>query len=127
MILLGLLLLLATGAFIGLLIAYNTSGGPEYTVTMFDNHLATMNSLSIFLSGVALALLFCIGCALAVGAARRRRRYTTVREPRTGAVRTSAERGDALGESATPADEAPPAGPARGPSPRHKYRHHLGH
>jgi hypothetical protein len=128
MILLGLLLLGATGAFTGLLIAYNTTGGPEYTVTMFDNDLATMNSLSIFLAGIALALLFCIGCALAMGGgARRRRRSTAMREPRAQAVRTTVERDDARREPTTPAAESPPDGRTRTASPGHRFRHHFGH
>ena len=123
MILLGLLLLAVTGAFTGLLIAYNLSGGPEYTVTMFDNDVATMNSLSIFLSGVALALLFCIGCALVLGGgARRRHRSVVLRETRAPAE--TGER-DAVRDRSV---ECPAADDqARTGSPRHKYRHHSGH
>ncbi|MFD0273165.1 hypothetical protein ACFVHB_04515 [Kitasatospora sp. NPDC127111] len=73
MLLLGLLLMAASGAFVGLLIADNLSGGPEYQVTVLGNDLVTLNSLAIFLSGVALALIFCLGLALA-GLARRARR-----------------------------------------------------
>jgi hypothetical protein len=123
MILLGLLLLAATGAFTALLIAYNTSGGPEYTVTMFDNNVATMNSLSIFLSGIALALLFCIGVALIMGgAARRRHRSVVLRETRAPADR--AERDAVRDQSAqgpAAADETRPG------SPSHRFRHHFGH
>ncbi|MGW2374309.1 hypothetical protein [Kitasatospora sp. NPDC001683] len=62
--LLGLLLMAASGAFIGLLIADNLAGGPEYQVTILGNDLVKLDSLGIFLSGVALALLFCLGLAL---------------------------------------------------------------
>ncbi|MFE6501905.1 hypothetical protein [Kitasatospora sp. NPDC057738] len=64
MLLLGLLLMAASGAFVGLLIADNLSGGPDYQVTILGNNLVALNSLSIFLAGVALALLFCLGLAL---------------------------------------------------------------
>ncbi|MFI9361420.1 hypothetical protein ACIG5E_10190 [Kitasatospora sp. NPDC053057] len=64
MLLLGLLLMAASGAFIGLLIADNLAGGPEYQVTILGNDLVKLNSLAIFLSGVALALLFCLGLAM---------------------------------------------------------------
>ncbi|WP_228023314.1 MULTISPECIES: hypothetical protein [Streptomyces] len=77
MLIIGLLLLVASGAFTGLVIAYNLSGGPEYTVTMFGQYIATMNSLAIFCSGLALALIFCLGLALALagsGAAHPRHR-----------------------------------------------------
>ncbi|MFI6931723.1 hypothetical protein [Streptomyces sp. NPDC050287] len=61
----GLLLLAATAAFTGLVIADNLSGGPEYNVSVLGNHIATMNSLEIFCSGLALALIFCLGLAVA--------------------------------------------------------------
>ncbi|RKT09436.1 hypothetical protein BX285_6531 [Streptomyces sp. 1114.5] len=73
MLLLGLLLLTASGAFTGLLIADNLSGGPDYQVTVLGNDLATMDTLGIFLSGVGLALVFCLG--LAMLARGRRTRY----------------------------------------------------
>ncbi|WP_369359633.1 hypothetical protein [Streptomyces sp. cg2] len=49
MLALGLLLLAVTGAFVGLLIAANLSGGPDYGVTVLGNHIVTLNSLAIFL------------------------------------------------------------------------------
>jgi hypothetical protein len=96
MLLLGLLLLAATGVFTGLLASENWAGGPDYTVTMFGNTLGTLNSLQIFLAGIALTLVFCLGVAMAaLGSrqARRRRaaRHAAVRE----ATQARAER-DAL-------------------------------
>ncbi|MFC3572498.1 hypothetical protein ACFOZ0_04215 [Streptomyces yaanensis] len=73
MLIIGLLLLAATGAFAGLAIAGNLSGGPEYTVSMLDHPIATMNALAIFSSGLALALLFALGLAAAVNAATHHR------------------------------------------------------
>ena len=85
MLILGLLLLAATGAFAGLAIADNLGGGPQYTVTVLGHEIATMNTLAIFSSGLALALLFCLGLALMMGSAthrrhRRERTYDT-RDP----------------------------------------------
>jgi len=74
MLLLGPFLLAATAAFTGLLIAGNLSGGPDYTVTVLDQNIVTMNSLAVFCSGLALALLFCLGLSTAVTATARRRR-----------------------------------------------------
>lgn len=79
MLFLGLLLLGATGAFTGLAIADNLGGGPEYTVSVLGHQIATMNTLAIFSSGLALALIFCLGVAVMMGAATHRRH----RRPRT--------------------------------------------
>jgi hypothetical protein len=78
MLFIGLLLLGATGAFTALAIAGNLSGGPEYTVTVLGHEIATMNTLAVFSSGLALALLFCLALAMMVtGATHRRRRPRT--------------------------------------------------
>ncbi|MFE5084931.1 hypothetical protein [Streptomyces mirabilis] len=50
----GCLLLTATGALTGLAIADNLSVGPEYTVSVLDHDIATVNALAIFCSGLAL-------------------------------------------------------------------------
>ncbi|MEU9791331.1 hypothetical protein AB0E27_12015 [Streptomyces sparsogenes] len=81
MLFLGLLLLAAAGAFTGLLIADNL-GGPEYTVSVLGQDIATMNSLAVFCSGLALALLFCVGLSAVASAAihhrhQRHRPYAT--------------------------------------------------
>ncbi|GGX72554.1 hypothetical protein [Streptomyces anandii] len=73
MLLIGLLLLPATGAFTALAIAGNMSGGPEYTVSMLGNDIARMNTLEIFSAGLALALIFCLGLTLLAGAATHHR------------------------------------------------------
>lgn len=84
MLLIGLLLLGATGAFTALLIAGNLSGGPEYTVSVLGHHIATMNTLAVFCSGLALALLFCLALAMLSGSLhRRRRRPRTYRQEET--------------------------------------------
>ena len=45
LVILGGLLAGGAGAFTGLLIAYNTSGGPTYTPEIFGQSLATLDSL----------------------------------------------------------------------------------
>jgi hypothetical protein len=75
MLFVGLLLLAAVGAFTGLAIADNLSGGPEYTVSVLDNEIATMDTLAVFSAGLALALVFSLGLAMATrGAGHRRHR-----------------------------------------------------
>ncbi|MGW5121178.1 hypothetical protein ACWEQ8_37955 [Streptomyces noursei] len=104
MLLLGLLLLAATGAFIGVLIADNLSGGPEYTVAVFGNRITTMNGLAIFLAGIALTLI--LGLALAMitaGMAWAHRRRAVVRDARaaTAARGTADEVPEASGSTTT--------------------------
>lgn len=86
MLFLGLLLLVATGVFTGLVIADNPSGGPEYSVSVLDHDIATMNTLAVFCSGLALALVFCLGVVLARSGATHRRHG---RPGRHGARRVS--------------------------------------
>ncbi|MFH9173972.1 hypothetical protein [Streptomyces albogriseolus] len=74
MLILGLLLLAAAGAFTGLVIADNLPGGPEYTVSVLGQDIATMNTLAIFCSGLALALIFCAGLSAVASSAAHRRR-----------------------------------------------------
>lgn len=83
MLLLGLLLIAATAAFTGLVIADNLSGGPDYQVTVLGHTVATVNSLEIFLSGLALALIFCLGLAMmGTGGVLAKRRRLRLREAR---------------------------------------------
>ncbi|MEU6366745.1 hypothetical protein ABZ876_13705 [Streptomyces sp. NPDC046931] len=86
MLFLGLLLLAATAAFTALAIAGNLSGGPYYTVSVLDQPIATMSTLAVFASGLALALLFCLGLATAVAAATHRHGARPHRARRTAAV-----------------------------------------
>ncbi|GAB1330956.1 hypothetical protein [Streptomyces sennicomposti] len=73
MLLIGLLLLAATAAFVVLAIAGNMSGGPGYPVSVLGNHIATMSPLALFSAGLALALIFCLGMLLFLGTANHRR------------------------------------------------------
>jgi hypothetical protein len=96
MLLLGLLLLCATGAFTGLLFAYNTGGGPDYTVTMFGNTLGTFNSLEIFIAGLALALIFCFSLFLMFGGAAMARRRRAARRAERREARAAIADRDAM-------------------------------
>jgi hypothetical protein len=96
MLLLGLLLLCATGAFTGLLIAYNTAGGPDYTVVMFGNTLGTFNSLEIFIAGLALALIFCFSLFLMFGGAAMARRRRVARRAERREARAAIADRDAM-------------------------------
>ena len=69
-VILGVLLFAGAGAFTGLLVAYNLSGGPNFTAQMFGQGLPTLNTLGVFCSGLALALIFCLGLWLLGGATR---------------------------------------------------------
>ncbi|MCW7942925.1 membrane protein [Streptomyces hygroscopicus] len=93
MLFIGLLLLAVTGAFTALLIVGNLSGGPEYTVSVLDHPIATMNALAIFSAGLALSLLFVLGLAAAVTAATHRH---------TGPGRHRARRGAAVDDMTGP-------------------------
>ncbi|MFJ8043739.1 hypothetical protein ACIRBX_24885 [Kitasatospora sp. NPDC096147] len=127
MVLLGLLLLCAVAAFTGLLIADNLDGGPSYTVTVLGNDIATMNSLSIFLAGIALTLLFGIALLLLLAGSMRARRRSRERAALTAAATLAG----AEAPAATPAaqDATPTAGPptAGAGATQRKHRLHLGH
>ncbi|MFJ5228740.1 hypothetical protein ACIQBJ_02460 [Kitasatospora sp. NPDC088391] len=120
MLLLGLLLFAASGAFAGLLIADNLGGGPETGVSVLGHHLATVSTLGAFLTGLALALLFCAGIALMGGRVRRHRRHRRPAEPVTAAP-TVAERGGGTTDLDATAG-LPTAQPPR-PRPRHRFTH----
>lgn len=113
MLILGLLLLACTAAFAGLAIADNLSGGPDYDVSMFGHHLATMNGVEIFCAGLALALLFGIGAMLSsAGLALNRRTSRKLSAARRHAADTERERDELaarLDRAETPAPSTYPA------------------
>jgi len=93
MLFLGLLLLAATAAFTGLVLADNLSGGPDYNVTILGHHVVTMNTLSIFCAGLALALIFGLGVMMALtGGALRRRKSRKLAQARHTADDAARER-----------------------------------
>lgn len=78
-VILGGLLAVGAGAFTGLLIAYNTSGGPKFTAQMFGQGLPVLSTLGVFCTGLALALIFCVGLWLLAHARRAPRRPARLR------------------------------------------------
>jgi hypothetical protein len=119
MLIIGLLLMAASGAFVALLIGYNTSGGPSYTVHMFGNTIATLNTLEIFCAGLALALIFCFGALVSrYGAHYYGARQRKLREARRHARDVEAERDELAKrverteQSAPPPMTTPPGPPA---------------
>jgi hypothetical protein len=131
MLLLGLVLAAATAAFIVLLIAYNLSGGPSYTVKMFGGDLVVVDHLTAFLAGIALTLVFGLGLAIAAaGLARHRRRRTHLRAARREADIATAER-DALAarlDEHGMSSDPPMAGSSGAhPAGRHHRLHLFGH
>ncbi|QKW18121.1 hypothetical protein HUT16_02745 [Kitasatospora sp. NA04385] len=126
MLLLGILLFAASGAFAGLLIADNLGGGPETGVTVLGHQIATMSTLGAFLAGLALALLFCAGLALVGGGLRMHRRHRRA-VPADAAVvpeRTDdpAADGYTTGGSTATTGGSTATRPTRG-RPRHRFTH----
>lgn len=123
MMLLGLLLLLSTSAFTALLITENWSGTPEYTVTMFGNDIATLNSVAIFIAGIVLALIFMAALGMIGGGfAFRRRRHTRYAEVGATEWRAGGRRRAETARTAPPrqrdeAADGPPPGDAPPPPP----------
>lgn len=72
LVILGVLLAGGAGAFTGLVIAYNTSGGPKYAPEIFGQTLPTLNTLGVFCLGAGLALIFSLGLWLIISGARHR-------------------------------------------------------
>jgi ABC-type dipeptide/oligopeptide/nickel transport system permease component len=93
LLLLGLLLMAATAAFVGLVIGYNTGGGPDYSVNLIGNHPFTMSMLGAFASGLALATIFGLGLWLMLGGGMLARRRSRKRHAaRHGARQVAAQR-----------------------------------
>jgi len=96
MLLLGLLVAVAAGAFAGLLLADNTTGGPHHPVALPGHHVVAIDTRQAFLYGIALAFVFCLGvAAIRRGTAKRRRRHEARIAELRDAGRIRAER-DAL-------------------------------
>ncbi|MEU1542178.1 hypothetical protein ABZ461_29530 [Actinacidiphila glaucinigra] len=136
MLLLGFVLMGATAAFTGLLIAENLGGGPDYTVTLFGSDIATVNTLGAFLAGLALALVFCLASVIALaGAGRERSRRAELRRLRRRArAAEAAPDATAAGTTAAPAlgaartdDETATTQKTPSASARRRGMHLFGH
>jgi hypothetical protein len=93
MLILGLLLVVLSGAAVALLVAYNASGGPEQMITLFGRDLVSVTPLQAFVAGIVLALIFCLGLWMVVAAERSRRATRSeYRAVRREARATAAER-----------------------------------
>lgn len=97
MLILGLLLVVASGAAAAVLIAYN-SGGTAQTVDAFGRELGDFTMAQAFIAGVVVALAFMLGLAMVMMAGRRgRENRARYREARREAKAAAAER-DELAE-----------------------------
>jgi uncharacterized membrane protein len=109
MLILGLLLLVVSGAAGVLLIAYNT-GGTEQTVTMFGRDLTSVTVMEAFVAGLIVAAVFLLGLWMIMSAGRRARenraRYREVRREARDAAR---ERDRLAKQLATEEDRREPA------------------
>jgi len=97
MLILGLLLVVLSGAAGVLLIAYNNGGAAE-TVTVFGRDLGSYTMMQAFIAGLVVALVFMIGLWMIMSAGRRaRENRARYREARKDAKAAAAER-DELAE-----------------------------
>ncbi|HEX6351656.1 hypothetical protein [Actinophytocola sp.] len=134
MLILGLLLLVVSGAAGVLLIAYN-NGGAEQTVTMFGRDWTNASMMEAFVAGMVVAVVFLLGLWMIMSAGRRaRENRARYREARREA-RTAARERDKLAKQLNNGDDrrepastdtmvTPPVGtPAQPsgapPTPRH--------
>jgi ABC-type nickel/cobalt efflux system permease component RcnA len=92
MLILGLLLVVVSGAAAAVLIAYNTAG-PAETVTAFGRDIANVTLMQAFVAGVVVALVFLLGLWMIMSAARRGREHRArFREARREAKVAAKER-----------------------------------
>jgi hypothetical protein len=92
MLILGLLLVVVSGAAAAVLIAYNATG-PAETVTAFGRDIANVTLMQAFVAGVVVALVFLLGLWMVMSAARRGREHRArFREARREAKAAAKER-----------------------------------
>ncbi len=97
MLILGLLLVVVSGAAAAVLIAYN-SGGVAETVSAFGRDLTDVTLMQAFVAGIVVALVFLLGLWMIVSAGRRSREHRArYREARRDAKAAAKER-DQLAE-----------------------------
>lgn len=130
MLILGLLLLVVSGAAGVLLIAYN-NGGTEQTVTMFGRDWTSATMMEAFIAGLVVAAVFLLAVWMVMSAGRRARvnrsRYHEVRREARQAsrerdklaeqLRKEEDRREPVTETmVTPTNGTPTGAP---PTPRH--------
>ena len=109
MLLLGLVMFGAAGAFAGLLVMQNSAGGgPDYAVSLFGFDLGRLSTPQAFLAGIALALVCCVGLALAIGSRlRAHHRHVARLAQEREAIRVRAERDEYAARLGIPVSQAP--------------------
>lgn len=129
MLILGLLLVVVSGAAGVVLIAYN-NGGAEQTVTMFGRDWAGVTMMEAFVAGMVVAAVFLLGVWMIISAGRKARenraRFHEVRrEAKVAArerdklakqLRDEEDRREPVGTNATVTSNHRPGAP---PTPRH--------
>jgi hypothetical protein len=137
MLILGLLLVVVSGAAGVLLIAYNNGGAAE-TVTVFGRDLGSYTMMQAFVAGLVVALAFMLGLWMIMSAGRRARenraRYRDARREAKAAAKERDELAEQLHReeehrrepvaSNTDTMVTPPAGT---PAPTHDNRHDVRH
>ncbi len=104
MLILGLLLVVVSGAAAAVLIAYN-SGGVAETVSAFGREITDVTLMQAFVSGIVVALVFLLGLWMTVSAGRRGREHRArYREARREA-RLAAKERDEMAERMRKEDE----------------------
>ncbi|GAB1513819.1 hypothetical protein [Actinophytocola sp. KF-1] len=99
MLVLGLLLVVLSGAVGVLLIAYNT-GGEQQAVNLFGRDIADVTVMQAFVAGLVVAAVFLIGLSMILSAGRRARenraRYREARKEAKAAARERDELAEQL-------------------------------
>lgn len=97
MLILGVLLILASGAVTAVLIAYNGDGAAQ-TVFAFGRDIADVTVMEAFIAGIVVALVFVVGVWMTVTGARRSREYRARYREARHAARDAARERDELAE-----------------------------
>lgn len=122
MLILGLLLLVVSGAAGVLLIAYNTGGNTE-TVTLFGRDVADVTMTQAFVAGLVVAAVFLLGLWMIMSAGRRaRENRARYREVRREAREAARERDRLAKQLATEEDRREPVTDTRHREPVHDRR-----
>ncbi len=114
MLIFGLLLVLLSAASVAVLVAYNSSGGPEQTIVLFGRDWINVTPLETFVAGLVIALVFTLGVWMTMAAGRRSRAVRADYRAARRAARENARERDDLAkqlerERAATATEPEPA------------------